>query len=740
MKENNNSDPRWAAAGLGLTLGVVAGILTAGVDGMQSMMKTQTSLTAFEGIQMIVSLGALYGLVGVVIGVFSGFVIMGLNDAFGRGFFKRLYGQLLRERKKDERWAAGVLAFLFSMLFSGLLIYTTHRYVSSGFNNQGLAALFLGGVGGAVTGLTALFFFPLFCFFRFPSRFIPSVFGVPRTFVVLFVGGLAGVMAALLLIFSTDWRIINFSPYIGLGLLFTVLVLMVVIMNRYGNRMKSYLSGVVSSLVSVGLIAATWSCAAWVFDDRQNLIQIVEDDTWNGSFMLRIGRAFSDRDGDGYARWFGGGDCNDDDPTINPGAHDIPGDGIDQNCSGVDAVVPPPPVKVERENLEDQDPLKSFKFEGNFLFIIVDTLRADRLGIANYKRDLTPNIDELVKESVFFRETYAQGNRTPHSFGSFLTSRYPSQVDWKNKRASYSPLLDSNLMVFEVLKDAGYRNLAELRHFYFHPKRNFQQGFAPGDWVNKPEKSIKETNTDISSPDITRRAIVRLEELKGSDKPFALWVHYGDPHSRYMKHEEYPITERGRAGLIQKYDYEIKFTDKHVGMLLKKLKDLGMEEDTAVVLFSDHGEAFGRHRFKGKRMYFHGQTLYNDLVRVPMLFRVPGVKPRVVKDRAMLLDMASTVVDMIRSPIPDSFKGSSLVPYFFGKKLPARDIRAELPPYKAWPHEMVMMIRGKWKLIYRISDNIFELYDLEKDPNEMKNVASKHPDIVRTMRADIRNY
>ncbi len=722
MTEEKKGNGPAASVRFGVGIGIIAAFPAAGTDTIQTLARTQTKLGGMEGFHLFVSLLGFYLLAGVAAGLFVSLVWAGLNDAFGKGFMKRLWKSVREDRDADRKWAAGIWSLGLSIVFSAVIVYGIHRFVSSGFNNQALAAVFLGASAAAVTGLAILFFFPVFWLSKPVWRLVPSLFGIPLSLLLPVAGLFATLVAAMIILFSIDWRIINFSPYIGLGLLFVFGIALHAAASKIRGVIKRILSGYVFVSAGILLMCGAWINSARVYNTSPALLQVTSDDSLNGGFMLKLGRAVTGKDKDGELRWFGAGG------------------GFGRVETIAEPPPPPEPIKVDREELEDTDPLKTFKFDGNFLVIIVDTLRADRLGIEKYKRDITPNIDQLVKESVFFRETYAQGNRTPHSFGSFLTSRYPSQVYWRDGFASYSPFLDKNLMIFEVLRDVGYRNLAVLRHFYFHPKRNLNQGFAPGDWDNQPDMTIKETNTDISSPDITRRAIARLEELKKSGDRFALWLHYGDPHSRYMEHEEYPITERGREGLIQKYDYEIKFTDRHVGEVLEKLKELELDKNTAVILFSDHGEAFGRHRFRGRRMYFHGQTLYNDLLRVPLLFRVPGVEPRVVDDRVMLLDVAPTMVDMIREQIPEPFMGSSLVPYFFGNRLDERIIRAELPAYKAWPHEMVMMIKGKWKLIHRVSDNVYELYDLENDPNEMKNLAAENPDIVRSMRTQLRNF
>ncbi len=694
------------------------------------------SVAGGGGLPLATALLAFYLTLGLGLGLFGGLFFAGMGDLLGWDWWKRVREASARGGAGDAALAAGELALGVGLLIMGGMVAWVHESVSSHFQNQYLAALFLGGVSVVALSFALVVAVPAWSGLTRLIQWMPLRRKALWTLVVVLVGGTG---LAAFVITRADWRILNlWAPFALLLVVAGTLAASMWLLgrNERGAGRKGWLVAAGALLVMAGC----WVHAASALNRSEKARKTLMDRSWAGGMALALGRRFTDRDGDGYAGSFGGGDCDDSNPAIHPGARDIPGDGIDQDCLAGDAKPPERPVRVDRARLARKDPMKSFRFKGNFLFIIVDTLREDRLGLEKYRRNLTPNLDKLVSRSVFFRHAFSQGNRTPHSFGSFLTSRYPSRVSWVKPNGSYSPLKDDNYMVFEALADAGYRNVAVLRHFYFDPKRNLQQGFAPGDWGNKPELTIKQTNTDIAAPDVTLRAIARLKELSKAGKPFALWVHYPDPHSRYMKHPEFPITLRGIAGLKQKYDYEIKFADKYVGRLLAALDELGLSKNTAVVLWADHGEAFGTHRMKGKRMYFHGQTLYNELLHVPLLFHVPGVAPRVVEDRVMLLDIAPTLVDMLRRPIPKSFMGSSLVPYFFGKKLPERTIRSEALPYPAWKERMVAIMKGRWKLIYRITDNVFELYDMEKDPGEQHNLASRRKDVLARLKPELMRF
>jgi arylsulfatase A-like enzyme len=168
----------------------------------------------------------------------------------------------------------------------------------------------------------------------------------------------------------------------------------------------------------------------------------------------------------------------------------------------------------------------------------------------------------------------------------------------------------------------------------------------------------------------------------------------------------------------------------------------GIGDETMIVLLSDHGEAFGAHSVGGEKMYFHGQTLYDELLRVPLVFVIPGVQHRVIDQPAMLLDLAPTLVDAVKAKIPPSFQGRSLLPAILGEDLPPRAVHAELLPAPEWNHDAKAEIdpTGRWKMIYRISDNLFELYDLSVDPTEQKNLIHDDKKQADAMKHDITKW
>jgi arylsulfatase A-like enzyme len=190
-----------------------------------------------------------------------------------------------------------------------------------------------------------------------------------------------------------------------------------------------------------------------------------------------------------------------------------------------------------------------------------------------------------------------------------------------------------------------------------------------------------------------------------------------------MEHPELPAHLSGVDALEEKYDGEVAFVDRHLGRILDALAARGLDRNTAVVVFADHGESFGEHRFGGERMYFHGETLYEEALRVPLIVHVPGVAPRTVETPVMLVDLGPTLVDLIKTRRPSSFHGRSLLGALLGAPLAARPVVAELLAAPSWNHRARVIIDHGWKLIDKLSENTLELYDLEHDPKEQKNLA-----------------
>jgi arylsulfatase A-like enzyme len=265
-------------------------------------------------------------------------------------------------------------------------------------------------------------------------------------------------------------------------------------------------------------------------------------------------------------------------------------------------------------------------------------------------------------------------------------------------------------------------------HRYFGKFGGLDRGFDVVDLTAAPpENAPWDVDNKATSPALTDAAVALLQKPEAAEGRFFLWIHYLDPHADYLRHEDGPSFGKSARDL---YDGEVAFTDKHIGRLLSTIEAAPFGARTAIMITSDHGEAFGEHS-----MYRHGFEVWEELVRVPLVVHVPGAKPSRVATRRGLIDLVPTVLDLMRVPQPppstdmsasDFISGSSLVPDIFpgvagaGAAPEARDVIVDMPggPYND-PRRA--LIHGDLKMI--ISGGVrFELYDLAADPEERKNL------------------
>jgi arylsulfatase A-like enzyme len=429
--------------------------------------------------------------------------------------------------------------------------------------------------------------------------------------------------------------------------------------------------------------------------------------------VVRVLRKALDRDRDGYAWALGGGDCDDGDASVHPGAPEIPDDGIDQNCIGGDPSSTPAPHDAAFAPVPASVP-KDF----NVLMITIDTARADHFGMYGYERPTSPRLDELAKDGTVFENGWAHAPSTRYSIPAILTGRLPLDVKYDNS-VWWPALAPEATTIAELLQPLGFITGAITNYHYFDRERRMDQGFTEYDNSN----ASRHASVSGAGPEQTRGSSSQQQTDKAIDfvgrhakERWMLWVHYYDPHYAYEPHAETSSFGTDRIAL---YDGEIRFTDLHIGRLLDDLRAKGLYDKTVVVVTADHGEGFGEHGIE-----LHGYHLYAPQTKVPLVIRVPGLAPRRSALPAGHVDIMPTLVNLAGGAATRDMMGMSLVPALAGNDAGA-DTRVVFQQLSyEGNHEIRAGASRTCHVIYNVSpDWSWEAYRIDRDPLETHDLA-----------------
>jgi arylsulfatase A-like enzyme len=401
------------------------------------------------------------------------------------------------------------------------------------------------------------------------------------------------------------------------------------------------------------------------------------------------------------------------------------------DCSGRDAA---PVMRVAKTPAPHEPPAErggSLPNDLNLIVITIDTLRADLLG---HPRHVVPNLDALAAGGVIFENAYSPASYTGKSVGPVFIGKHSSEThrDFSHFSAFAK---GKDTFVQQRLQAAKIRTISVQGYWYFYqPKYGFEQGFDVVDSGASTGAGYVTGDRSTNSEKLADAVLAQLAKPENHDQRFYLWSHFTDPHAEYVSHAGFDFGSSQK----ERYYGEAAFVDHNIGRIIDWVRQQPWGKKTAIIVTSDHGEAFGEHGMTG-----HGGELWEPLIRVPLVFNGPGIGVRRITSRRSIIDLVPTILDLMQVPQPsnqgtDFVSGQSLLPELLGIEGSdaARPLFVDMAtgPFNS---ERQAYISRDLKLVVS-QDRPLGLFDLSIDPEERRNLRdnrSRKDPIVAQYRA-----
>ncbi len=425
----------------------------------------------------------------------------------------------------------------------------------------------------------------------------------------------------------------------------------------------------------------------------------------------------------------------------------------------------------------------------NVILIVLDTVRADRMSLYGHHRDTTPRLKEWARTASVFTRAVSSSNFTLPSHASLLTGlnvgRHGAHRTKRNPHGQALP--PGRRTIAQSLSALGYRTGAILANYAYlntgfgldrgfdvydcgaitaplRPDRPYFLRFAAARMFRGTALAPDLEREALRAPEINRRALAILKGLRSSGAPFFLFMNYMDAHQRAPTHlfqrfdaggPSRPLAYRRDLGLEllrrrhrlsredreyyrADYDNALGYLDSHLGSLLARIRELGLEENSMIIVTSDHGESLGDHDLMG-----HGITLYQSEIHVPLIIKYPGQAQGAVETiPAGGADIVPTILDVAGQAEDPSLDGRSLRRL---QSLPGRAVINEAygpqpnPHHPSLPENQWAIRSGDWKLIEGDSGSP-QLHDLSRDPAETSDLFRQDHPVAAGLRARLRAW
>jgi arylsulfatase A-like enzyme len=377
--------------------------------------------------------------------------------------------------------------------------------------------------------------------------------------------------------------------------------------------------------------------------------------------------------------------------------------------------------QAEEPLLEEVSNISQSFDRPNVVFILLESLSAERLGTYGYERDVSPNIDSLAKDSVVFTRAYTTSTHSDYSQPGLLSSRYLFTSDIRNNFDQKNP----RKFIWDIFKEDNYST------GYFSSQDDRWQGmnkYLDFKNIDTYSYSLTDGSTDYGSRlakkdydhRTSEKAINWLNETIKDEKPLFLYLNFQATHNPNAYPEEYshfkpddgvsnPLAAEYAQKEVNRYDNALRYVDEQVGKIISFIEENDLKNDTIIVITADHGHDLeGRHGFRG-----HAQSIYEEELIVPAIVFLPGVAPTVVNGRVSHIDFVPTLIDLLGYTIPPEFQGDLMRknrPIFFV---------TQSHKYK------IGLIQNNSKVIIDLNKELIEAYDLENDPGELNQLKPK---------------